>query len=138
MWRPDRAARLEPGRANVGRLRTHQPYHGGMPVEQRNGWWRPVALPDDLDQPRERANGIVELPAHVYWSGPQRAWDLDDRRQRAQLYEIVLSEGTEDDVRRFVAVDDLIDLWDELWLAPHVRQAWAIHLRRLRGVQLAC
>jgi hypothetical protein len=109
-----------------------------MPIERRNGWWRPVALPDDLDEPQGRARGIVELPQHVYWSGPQRTWNLDDRRQQAQLYEIVLSEGTDDDVRRFIDVDDLIDLWGEMWLAPHVRQAWAAHLQRLRGVLLAC
>lgn len=108
-------------------------------MEHRQGFWRPVSLPDDLDRDgQDKARGLVELPAHVHWSGPPKVWDLDDRRQRAQVYEIVLSEGTDDDVRRFVDVDALLELWDELWLAPHVRQAWAEHLARLRGVQLAC
>ena len=114
-------------------------YHGDVAMEHREGWWRPVSLPDDLDHGgQEKARGLVELPAHVHWSAPSKVWDLDDRRQRAQVYEIVLSEGTDEDVRRFVDIDDLLELWDELWLAPHVRHAWAAHLARLRGVQLAC
>jgi hypothetical protein len=46
----------------------------------------------------------------------------------------VLTEGTVDDVRHFIDVDQLLDLWDELWLAPHVRQAWADPIEGLRGV----
>ena len=78
----------------------------------------------------------MELPLHVQWSGGKRQWDPADRRQRAQVYEIVLSEGTDDDVRRFIALDQVIELWDEMWLAPHVRRAWAQHVARLRGVVL--
>jgi len=120
------------------------PYHGGM-AEQKGqlgrstGWSRPVSVPDDVDDPTlEKARGAIELPRHVSWSGPTRRWDLDDRRQRAQVYEIVLSEGTDDDVRRLIVVDDLLDLWDEMWLAPHVRRAWAPFLQRARGVHVTC
>ncbi|MDQ6615076.1 MAG: hypothetical protein M3083_10075 [Actinomycetota bacterium] len=106
---------------------------------RRTGWARPVSLPDDVDDSSlQKAAGVVELPAHVSWSGPRFRWDLADRRQRAQVYEIVLSEGTDDDVRRFIDVDELLDVWEDLWLAPHVRHAWAGHLRHLRGVQLRC
>jgi hypothetical protein len=106
---------------------------------QRNGWSRPVALPDDLGSPGlmpER--GVVTLPANVFWSGPERRWDLGNRRQRIQVYEMVLAEGTEDDVRRFIDIDELVRLWPELWLPPHVRAAWSTHLRKLRGLDLAC
>jgi hypothetical protein len=106
---------------------------------RRNGWARPVATPEDIESPKvAKAAGLVELPSHVSWSGPRRLWDLADRRQRAQVYEIVLTEGTEDDVRRLIDVDELIGLWGDLWLSPHVRRAWADHLRRLRGVELPC
>jgi len=98
-----------------------------------------VAVPADIDDSNlDKAGGVIELPVHVSWSGPRIQWDLAARRQRAQVYEIVLSEGTDDDVRRFIDVDQLVDLWDDLWLAPHVRQAWAEHLERLRHVRLAC
>jgi hypothetical protein len=105
----------------------------------RNGWTRPVAVPADVDDSRlVKARGVIELPPHVSWSGPRIQWNMADRRQRARVYEIVLSEGTEDDVRRFIDVDQLVELWDDLWLAPHVRQAWADHVERLRGVRLRC
>src|SRR5712692_232383 len=48
-----------------------------------------------------------------------------------------LSEGNDDDVRRFIDVDELIELWPDLWLPPHARQAWSAHLCRLQGIDLA-
>jgi len=107
--------------------------------ERRTGWTRPVSVPADVDDPSlDKERGVVELPARVSWSGPTRRWDLSDRRQRAQVYEIVLSEGTDDDIRRLIDVDALLDLWDDMWLAPHVRRAWAPFLQRARGVRVWC
>jgi transcriptional regulator with XRE-family HTH domain len=86
---------------------------------------RPVATPDDIaDAEESKAVGVVELPLHIRWSGPPRSYDLDKRRDRARVYEQVLREGTEDDVRHFVRLDDLLDVWDELVLPDHVRAAW--------------
>lgn len=85
---------------------------------------RPPAIPDDLDSESvEKAAGVVELPLHVQWSG-RRSYDLADRSDRVRVYELVLREGTEDDVRRFVRLDDLVELWDDLLLPAHVRAAW--------------
>ena len=111
----------------------------GEASSRRRGWSRPVALPDDVDDPGvAKERGQVVLPRNVLWSGQDLVWDLSDRRQRAQIYEMVLTEGTADDVRRFIDVDELIELWSDLWLAPHVRAAWSEHLYRLRGLRLAC
>lgn len=97
------------------------------------------AVPDDLDTADvERASGVVELPLHIRWSGPARHYDLADRQQRARVYEQVLREGNDDDVRRFIRADELIDLWDVLVLPRHVRQARADWLKRHRGVSLPC
>lgn len=86
---------------------------------------RPVAIPDDLGvTTTSKAVGVVELPEHIRWSGPPRTYDLAVRRDRARVYEQVLREGTENDIRRFVDVDDLVELWDELILPDHVRAAW--------------
>ena len=71
-----------------------------------------------------KARGRVELPLHIRWSGPPVAYDLDDRADRARVYEQVLREGTEDDVRFYVEEDHLLELWDELVLPPAVREAW--------------
>ena len=97
------------------------------------------AVPEDLDATdAEKASGLVELPLHVRWSGPSRVYDLGDRKDRARVYEQVLREGNDDDVRRFIRVDDLIDLWDELVVPRHVRRAWAGWLERHRGVSVPC
>ena len=97
------------------------------------------AVPDDLDAVDvEKATGVVELPLHIRWSGPLRLYDLADRRERARVYEQVLREGNEDDVRCFIRSDELIDLWDELVLPRNVRNAWADWLERHRRVTLLC
>lgn len=85
---------------------------------------RPPAIPDDLADPSvEKADGVVELPLHVQWSG-RRSYDLSDRADRSRVYELVLREGTEDDVRRFVRLEVLEELWDDLLLPAHVRAGW--------------
>ena len=104
---------------------------------RRHGWRRPVAVPEDVDT-APKATGVVELPLHVHWSGGPRTWDLRDPRQRARLYEIVLTEGTDDDVRRFIDVDQLIALWPALYLPEHVRLAWRAFIKRTRDLELAC
>jgi hypothetical protein len=84
-----------------------------------------VAVPADFgDRSAPKARGRVELPLHVRWSGAPVSYDLDDRGDRARVYEQVLREGTEDDVRFYVDEDHLLELWDELVLPPQVRDAW--------------
>lgn len=100
---------------------------------------RPVATPPDADDASEaKASGLVELPVTVRWSGRPKTYDLDNRVDRLRVYEQVLREGTDDDVRRFIDVDQLIDMWDELVLPSHVRAAWARWLKEHRSLDLAC
>jgi hypothetical protein len=83
-------------------------------------------VPADLDGRSDPGVlGRVELPPHLRWSGPAKTYDLANRSDRARVYEQVLREGTDDDVRRFVRANDLVDLWDELVLPRHVRAAWS-------------
>jgi hypothetical protein len=97
------------------------------------------AVPEDVAAPGvEKATGVIVLPLHIAWSGPPRSFDLSDRRQRARVYEQVLREGNHDDVRYFVDVDELLDLWDELFLPRRVRLAWADWFRRHRGIEIPC
>jgi hypothetical protein len=94
---------------------------------------RPVAMPEDLDDSSlPKASGEVELPLHIRWSGPAITYDLNDRADRARVYEQVLREGTEGDIRYYVQADRLRELFDELFLPPPVRRAWADWLRRHR------
>lgn len=104
-------------------------------------WWdiRPVAIPDDVDDPSvTKASGVLRLPLHVRWSPPFREYDLADRRDRGLVYEQVLTEGTEEDVRYVIDVDELVALWPELYLPKPVRKAWAAWLKERRGLELVC
>jgi hypothetical protein len=80
----------------------------------------------------------VALPIHVRWSGPPKTYDLANRTDRVRVYEQVLREGNDFDVRYFIDVDEMLDLWDDLVLPVHVRQAWARCYRQRRGIDLAC
>lgn len=94
---------------------------------------RPVALAEDLDEPSlAKASGRVKLPLHIRWSGPPMTYDLDDPTDRARVYEQVLREGTEEDIRFYIDADLLADIFDELVLPSPVREAWAgwLHSRR--------
>jgi hypothetical protein len=100
---------------------------------------RPVALPEqDSDSSIPKASGRVQLPTHVRWSGAPKIYDLDVRQDRIRVYEQVLREGTTDDVRFYVDIDQLIDLWDELVLPRSVRQAWAGWILQHRNVEIVC
>ncbi len=91
-----------------------------------------MSIPDDIqDRSLPKAKGRVVLPTHIAWSFPNE-YDLEDRKQLRYAYERVMTEGLDDDVRFYIDLDVLIDLWDELWLSPHVRDAWSVWLRRRR------
>jgi hypothetical protein len=99
---------------------------------------RQVRVPHDLDGAIDKASGKVRLPLHINWSDPDTVYDLNDRKDRASVYEQVLREGTEDDIRRFIRVQELVELWDELVLPDHIRRAWAEWMRKRRGTVVAC
>jgi len=97
------------------------------------------AIPESFDDgDRLKTSSLVVLPPHIRWSGSERRYDLSVRRDRARVYEQVLREGTEEDVRKFIDVDELIDLWDELVIPRHVRRAWADWLEDHRGIVVSC
>ncbi len=110
-----------------------------QPVGQARRSKRPPVIPDDVADPAVvKATGLVTLPLRVRWSAPAHSYDLADRRQRARVYEQVLVEGVEQDVREIIDVDELVALWDELYLPDHVRRAWAEWLAERRGLELRC
>jgi transcriptional regulator with XRE-family HTH domain len=89
------------------------------------GRGRAVYVPDVLPRlPLNRAFGRAELPLHLNWTQPGRVCDLSDRRQRARVYEIVLREGTREDICNYIDGALLIDLWPDLVLPAEARRAW--------------
>ena len=90
---------------------------------------RPVSIPEDIeDRSLPKAGGRVTLPRHVAWSFPY-SYDLDNRRDLRACYARVMTEGLDDDVRFYIDLDRLLAVWDEIWLTPHVREAWGTWLR---------
>ena len=85
-----------------------------------------------------KASGLVTLPLHIRWSGPPKVYDLCDAGDRARVYEQVLREGTDEDVRLYIDVDELLRAWDDLFLPTPVRCAWARWFEHHRNIQLAC
>lgn len=109
-------------------------YAGGMSLR---GDVQAPAVPDDVDAAGiEKASGLIQLPLHIAWSDPERRYDLADRRSRARVYEQVLREGDNDDVRRFIDVEQLLDMWDELFVPRRVRAAWAEWFLVRRGLRV--
>lgn len=97
----------------------------------------PPEIPADVDSSdHAKARGMVTLPRRVNWSEADPTYDFNDRRERALAYEQILSEGGAEDVRRFIDVDELIELWDELVLPRAVSQAWIQWLEVHRGVRV--
>jgi hypothetical protein len=95
--------------------------------QPRPGWVRDVPVPATLDELRGALTGLVALPPLLFWSGPDPRrvrWDLADPSRRRDLYEIVLAEGTLEDIRDLVNGAELVRLWPEMYLPPWVRAAW--------------
>lgn len=95
---------------------------------------RVVYVPDHLPRlPVERALRRVRLPLHLNWSQPGREFNLADRRQRARVYEIVLREGTADDITEYVDGALLADLWTELVMPAPIRDQWQTLIDTVSG-----
>ncbi len=90
---------------------------------------RPVEIPDDLaDGSIAPERGRVKLPSRLAWSG-QGEFDLDDLRDRMYVYRLVMTEGSCDDVRRYIDLSLLLEMWSDIRLSPHVRERWDCWLR---------
>ena len=95
-------------------------------AEHRSARGRSILVPSRLPRLEPaRALATVALPLHLNWSEPGRRFDLRDRRQRARVYEIVLREGSADDLLTYIDGVLLVELWDDLVLPRRLRAAWA-------------
>jgi len=87
---------------------------------------RTTRVPTSLPRlPLRQAMGTITLPLHLNWSQPNREFKLAERDRRARVYEIVLREGTPEDVLAYIDGALLIDMWDDLVLPRDVRAAWS-------------
>jgi len=88
----------------------------------------------DLASLRGPVRGTVELPLRLFWSGPDRTFDLGKPFMRRWLYQTVLREASRpEDLIRYLDGGTLIALWPDLGLPSGVRQAWEDHHPVLRA-----
>ena len=55
-----------------------------------------------------------------------------------RVYEQVVREGNDNDIRYVIDVDQLQALWTQMWPPGRMRAAWAGWFRQHRGVTLPC
>jgi hypothetical protein len=84
---------------------------------------RPYAAPESLDDLTGPAHGMLELPAHLAWTG-RRRYDLDDPADLAVLYErIIVEAATPRDLCLLSAIT-LRAVWPRLYLPSPARSLW--------------
>jgi hypothetical protein len=88
---------------------------------------RPTCTDDTHTHDLGPAARLVAVPSA---GAVPRSRTTSERADRIRVYEQVLREGTEDDVRFYVDADELREVFDELVLPPPVRRAWRDWLRR--------
>jgi hypothetical protein len=91
---------------------------------ERPSWWRSSTPPSNWSNSAVRRHGLVRLPEHLCWSGPVSEFNLDDPAELRVVYDTVLHEGSDDDVRTWIHPGTLLNLWDLLWVPPAVHEAW--------------
>ncbi|KAF5990818.1 hypothetical protein BOG92_001440 [Streptomyces sp. WAC00263] len=82
-------------------------------------------MPARLQDLAGPADGTVDLPLHVVWSG-RSSFSLDRPKARMGLYRTVFAEGQRDDLIRFLNKDLLLAQWPVLrrLISRHIRDVW--------------
>jgi hypothetical protein len=94
-----------------------------------------AAALSDLAAP---VGGTIELPLHLFWSSPDRTFDLGAGWQERAVYEIVLNEArTPADLAAYLNAGRLAALWPGLHLASGVRGAWEDRYPELLALRTA-
>jgi prevent-host-death family protein len=107
-----------------------------VPHQARPG--RPGLVAARLADLRGPAHGVVELPLRLFWSTPDRAFDLDQPSRLQAMYEAVLREASRpDDLTGYLNGQVLVAVWPELFLPKALRRAWEDRHPALRAARLA-
>ena len=85
---------------------------------------KPGRLPGQIDDLRGPAKGVLMLPMHLSWPG-LRECDVTDEPTRRSMYAMLLSQGTRNDIVRFVNPSLLTQDWPEIAesLDPKLRRS---------------
>ena len=89
---------------------------------------RPAVVVADLASLSGPADGMLELPLRLFWSGPTAEparFDLDADYDALAAYQAILGAArTPDDLLRYLNAGLLERLWPSLRLPAATRQAW--------------
>jgi len=106
------------------------------PYQSRPG--RAVLVAVSLAALRGPVHGVVELPLRLFWSAPDRTFDLDRPSMLLALYESVLREASRaEDLTSYLNGATLAAIWPELYLPKGVRLAWEEQHPALRAARMA-
>lgn len=87
---------------------------------------RPYAVPSRLWRLEPlQALRTLDPGRHLWWSGPPRTFDLSQRDERLRAYEIVLREGTPNDIESVIDAVLLVEAWSDLVIPRSLRTAWS-------------
>jgi hypothetical protein len=113
-----------------------RPARTRSPYEARPG--RDAVVAASLTDLRGPAEGTVQLPLRLFWSSPDRGFDLGDSEMARCLYETVLREATRlDDLAAYLDGGTLVRIWPRLFLPKGVRRAWEDQYPVLRAARTA-
>jgi hypothetical protein len=94
---------------------------------------RRYVVPSSLALLSGPTTGTVVLPKRLDW-GPEREFDLSDKRDVAVMYETVLREARrEADLQDHLDAALLQELWPTLVLPVPLRAAWQERFPQLQG-----
>ena len=77
------------------------------------------------------------MPLRLFWSGPDRTFDLGDPADLRSLYEIVLGEAVHAEELAYLNGEKLAEVWRNLFLPKGVRRAWEEQHPALRAAAAA-
>jgi DNA invertase Pin-like site-specific DNA recombinase len=111
---------------------------GGSPGRYQSRPGRRALVAASLAELRGPAAGTVELPLRLFWSSPDRTFDLGKPFMLRSLYETVLREASRpEDLTTYLDGDTLLAVWPDLYLPKGVRQAWEDEHPGLRAARVA-
>jgi len=97
------------------------------------GETKPYFAPRSLADLYGPDSGAIKLPPAVYW-GPDRWFSLSHRSSLHQVYQMVLEEGSIEDINTYLDRRILLSIWNELSLPPRLSYLWE---HKVRGVKYA-
>lgn len=97
-----------------------------------------VVIPDSLADLKGPKAGVVELPLTLFWSRPDRTFDLSDRHRVIDMYLAVLDAArSHEDLATYLNGELLVQLWPDLHLTRAKRRPWEDQFEVLRRPTVA-